>query len=105
MQSTSELTLLVAIESRHLRSHITGAQKTIIANYFMQNSINKVVEQFGVEQKSIRKWIHQLSELTNVSVKPEIKTRHKEIKVDTKEKEDEFVEWILIDRYLRIAVT
>ena len=56
------------MESKHSRSHKTVAQKIIIANYSIQNSINKGAEKFGVERKSIRKWIQQLPELTQVSV-------------------------------------
>ena len=54
---TSELSLLVEMESKHSRSHKTVAQKIIIANYSIQNSINKGAEKFGVKRKSIRKWI------------------------------------------------
>ena len=63
---TSELSLLEEMESKHLRFHNTVAQQIIIANYSIQNSINKGAENFGVERKSIRKWIQQLPELTQV---------------------------------------
>ena len=54
---TLELSLLVEIKSKYLRSHKTVAQEIIITNYSIQNSINKADEKFGVEKKSIRKWI------------------------------------------------
>ena len=60
----SELSLLVAMESKHSKSHKTIAQKIIIANYLKLNSISKAAEKFGVERKSIRKWIQQFPELT-----------------------------------------
>ena len=74
---TSELSLLVEIESKHSRSHKTVAQKFNFANYFIQNSINKGAEKFGVERKSIGKWIQQLPELTQVSDKSKTKTLQK----------------------------
>ena len=93
------------MESKYLRSHKTVAQKIIIANYSIQNSINNGAEKFGVERKSIRKWIQQLPELTQVSVKSKTKTLHKGKKADTKDIEDELVEWILVNRALGIAAT
>ena len=59
---------LVEMESKYSRSHKTVAQEIIITNYSIQNSINKADEKFGVETKSIRKWIQQLSELSQVLV-------------------------------------
>ena len=93
------------MESKHSRSHKTVAQKIIIANYSIENSINKGAEKFGVERKSIRKWIQQLPELTQVSVKSKTKTLHKGKKAYTKDIEDELIEWILMNRALGIAVT
>ena len=46
----------------------------MITNYSIQNSINKAAEKFGVERKSIRKWIQQLPELIQVSFKSQTKT-------------------------------
>ena len=93
------------MESKYSRSHKTVAQKIIIANYSIQNLINKGAEKFGVERKSIRKWIQQLPELTQMSVKSKTKTLHKGKNEDTKDIEDELVEWILMNRALGIAVT
>ena len=67
------------MESKHLRSHKTVAQKIMIANYSIQNSINKGAEKFGVERKSIRKWIQQLPELNKYQLnqKPKLCTKEK----------------------------
>ena len=55
--------------------------KNIIANYFIQNSMNKADKKFGGE----RKWIQQLQELTSVSTKSNTKTLHKGKMVDIKD--------------------
>ena len=65
---TPELSLLVEIKSKYSRSHKTVAQEIIITNYSIQNSINKADEKVWSREKSIRKWIQQLSELSQVFV-------------------------------------
>ena len=80
-------------------------KKIKIANYSIENSINKAAENFGDERKSIRKWREQLPELTKVSSKSMTKTLHKGKMANTKDIEDELVEWILMNRTLGIAVT
>ena len=93
------------MKSRDARSHKTVAEKFKITNYSIENSINKAVENFGVERKSIRKWRKQLPELTKVSSKSKIKTLQKGRKANTKDIEGELVEWILMNQSLGIPVT
>ena len=93
------------MELKDTRSHKTVAEKIKIANYSIENSINKAAEKFGVERKSYRKWREHLPELTKVSSKSMTKTLHKDKKANTKDIEDELVEWILMNRSLGIAVT
>ena len=57
-----------------------------------------------VERKSIGNG-EQLPELAKVSYKSMNKTLHKWKKANTKEIEDELVEWILMNRLLGIPVT
>ena len=44
---------LCEMESKDTRSHKTVADNQKIAFYFIENSINKDIENFGVERKSI----------------------------------------------------
>ena len=75
---TSELSNFAGIESKHTKSHSMFVYRVNIQSYSIQNSIHKVNLQFGVERKSIRKWIQQLSEMTQVSVRSKTKTQPKE---------------------------
>ena len=102
-KTTSELSLLVAIESKHSRSHKTVSQKIIITNYSIQNSINKAVERFGMERKSIKmnSAVARNDKITSQILNQNYTKRNK---ADTKELEDEFVEWILKNQSFGIAV-
>ena len=52
MEITSELSYLAAMETKHTRSHKTGAYKYNIAHYDKQNWIHKAAIMFGVDTKT-----------------------------------------------------
>ena len=79
-------------------------KKLKLQNYSTESSIKKATEHFRVEKKSIRKWRKQLSELTKVSIKSKTKTLHKWKMGNTKNIEDELVEWILMNLSLSIPI-
>ena len=96
------------MEPKHIRIHKAIAKKYKIVNYAHQNSIHITADKYGLERKSIRNWKKkkkQLPELLKMSDKSIKSSPHHGRKAETDEVENEIVDWILINRSLRISVS